>query len=205
MYNFSILGSIDIFVHSPRLIKLLKLASQSTSYFLLSFKISGIIFLTLCLPTLLAMFKIVEISEYKNDQKRIKKFVLETLSEFGFKHNPQYDRDLEDITSYYQHPHNFWILLENQKKIIGTIAVVKIKPKVAELKRFYVDKAYRSRGLGKTLFEKAINFCQKNHLQTIILESTPNMIQAIKFYTKHGFTTLRQEKGHVYFKKTLEF
>lgn len=151
----------------------------------------------------LTMFRRVEISEHKNDQKKIKNFVLKILSEFGFKYNPKYDQDLEDIVSHYKHPHNFWILLKDQKKIVGTIAITKIKSKVAELKRFYVDKAYRGRGLGKTLFEKAIEFCQKNNFQIIVLESTSNMVQAIRFYKKHGFTIWKKDKGHTWFKKTL--
>jgi glucosamine-phosphate N-acetyltransferase len=74
--------------------------------------------------------------------------------------------------------------------IVGTITVL-VEPKfihdllnVGHIEDVVVDREYNSKGIGRSLMEAAIKFCQKNDCYKIILDCTNDNIG---FYQKFGF------------------
>lgn len=66
----------------------------------------------------------------------------------------------------------------------------------AELVKFYIDKDFRGKGLGKMLMEEIIDFAKKSGYQSIYLESLPEFSTAVSIYEKQGFTYLEKPLGN---------
>ncbi len=94
---------------------------------------------------------------------------------------------------------------EDTGKIIGTIGIKKYKKDIARLKKMYLEKFYRGKGVSQKLFEKAQAFAKKSGYKKIILSTTPQMKGAIKFYEKNGFIKYRvnKRKNQIFFYKNL--
>lgn len=70
-------------------------------------------------------------------------------------------------------------------KAVGCIAVLKIQPGIAELKRFYVQPEFRRFKIGAKLLEYAIlNARQLHHLR---FEVIPTLTKAKQRYESFGF------------------
>jgi putative acetyltransferase len=60
-------------------------------------------------------------------------------------------------------------------------------PKVVELKRVYVNKAYRGNGYSTYIVRKLIHSAREKGYETMILETGQKQIEAISLYKKVGF------------------
>ncbi len=96
-------------------------------------------------------------------------------------------------------------VLEHNKKIIGSVGIIKHKPKLARLKKTYLQKQFRGTGLAQKLLNKAVNFAKQKGYKKIILSTTSQMKAAIKFYQKHGFKKYKtnKKKNQIFFQKQL--
>lgn len=132
------------------------------------------------------------ISFNKNYQKELVEFLDEVLNkEWGSYVSQDKDPDLfsvEDI--YIKNGGNFWLSLNKENNIIGTIAIkiFKLKDKkIAYLKRFYLKKEYRKQGIGKKMLNTTFDFCQNNKINEIVLGTNPESERAIELFRKAGF------------------
>lgn len=83
--------------------------------------------------------------------------------------------------------------------MIGTIALLKYKNfNFGVLKRFAVKKEYRRKGVGKKLIGTLIEFAKSKKLNSIILQTTTEMVAANKVYEKFGFKKI-EKPGNVNF------
>lgn len=110
--------------------------------------------------------------------------------------------DLEDIKQYYKD--NFWIAL-SERKIIGSIGL-KIEENKAQIKRVYVAKEHRHKGIGTLLYKKLENAAIKNNVYNLYLNAGTNLLNAHKFYEKFGYINCGiSENGNSYvYKKRIE-
>ncbi|HJH32085.1 MAG TPA: GNAT family N-acetyltransferase [Methanosarcinaceae archaeon] len=131
----------------------------------------------------------------------VKELVLGVLKEQGFGYDPTKDFDLDDINGYYlQSDGVFYIGIVNGE-MIGTSAVRRTGKEQCEIKRIYVKKEFRGRGLGRKLFLKAVEFARVNY-SIVVLKTDAKLTDAIGLYLKNGFSVIKEEKGVVYFEKT---
>ncbi|HDS11694.1 MAG TPA: N-acetyltransferase [Candidatus Wirthbacteria bacterium] len=87
--------------------------------------------------------------------------------EFASPVSPQIDPDLFAIEDYYQKTGgNFWIALDKDQ-VIGTIALINIGQNRGLLKRMYVQKEYRGKGVAQELLQTLLEFAQKNSFGVI--------------------------------------
>lgn len=95
---------------------------------------------------------------------------------------------------------------EYKGKIIGSVGIKKQINGIARLKKMYVAKSYRRKGLGEKLYRKAESFVKKQRYKKIILSTTPQMREAIAFYKKNGFNYYRTNKkrNQLFFRKELK-
>jgi ribosomal protein S18 acetylase RimI-like enzyme len=70
---------------------------------------------------------------------------------------------------------------------VGCVAVRKMAPGVAELKRFYVQPAFRKFKIGAKLLEQANNQAKHLQFQAIRLEVIPSLTKAKELYRSFGF------------------
>src|SRR5829696_636265 len=81
------------------------------------------------------------------------------FAEYGLTFEPAgYDADLTRIRgSYFRSGGAFWVL-EDEGRVVGTVAVSPLSPAEVEIKRVYLDAALRGRGWGRALVEHAISW-----------------------------------------------
>lgn len=146
------------------------------------------------------MYRILEYKDKYN--KKINDFVISIyVEEHGFEEHRTIIKD-DDNSIYSRSGGELWIALDENDDIIGTIAVYKHDKKNIELKRLYVRKDYRGKGVSKELYEKAMTYCKKNKFERIFLGTYDRLETAIYFYLKRGFKEIEhknEENGARFF------
>lgn len=88
---------------------------------------------------------------------------------------------------HYNHSCNFWYATDLQGKILGSIGLKKINHDTAEIKKFFVIKSYRGKGVAQKLMSTLVKNAFKHHFKFLVLGTVGHLEAAQKFYTKHGF------------------
>ena len=100
--------------------------------------------------------------------------------------------DLLDIESnYFNAGGYFWVAKEN-RKVVGTIALMNEGNGIGFLKKFFVYEQFRGtpHHLGQALYAELLKFAKTNNIKQIYLTTPKNTERAHKFYTKAGFVLL---------------
>lgn len=129
-------------------------------------------------------------------------FVTGVLSGEGFDYDPLKDSDLDDIEGTYLRNGGAFFLFLYAGEVIGTSAVKALDPGVCEIKRIYVKKECRGKGIGSALFRKALGHAEDN-FSHIVLKTDQSLKRAMSMYLKSGFTVIKEENGTLYFEKTM--
>ncbi len=93
-------------------------------------------------------------------------------------------------TFYYNHSCNFWYAVNEEGKIIGSIGLKKINKTKGEIKKFFVLKDYRGKGIAHKLMNVLANAALKHGFKSLYLGTVDTLKAAHKFYTKYGFRKL---------------
>ena len=112
--------------------------------------------------------------------------VAETLREFGFKHDPELDADLEDPGGTYV---ALWIALAGGE-VAGSVALRDLGDDAYKLKRMYLLPAHRGRGLGRRLLATALDWARANDARVVRLDTAEGMVAARRLYESAGFVQL---------------
>jgi GNAT superfamily N-acetyltransferase len=95
-------------------------------------------------------------------------------------------------------------------KVIGTSAMVLVKPRVFELAKMSVDRAFQGKGVGRLLIEASIEFARKKAGTEIFLITNNKLIPALNLYKSSGFNLdldyddNRYERGNTKMKLDLD-
>lgn len=104
--------------------------------------------------------------------------------------------DILDIYSnYINDGGNFWIALNDNGEVVGSIGLQRKTNEVAVLKKFFVYKDYRGNelGTGKKLYEALLDFAKKQGFSKIILDTPSKATRSHGFYKKVGFKEIDKE------------
>ncbi|MCS7236658.1 MAG: GNAT family N-acetyltransferase [Thermoguttaceae bacterium] len=123
------------------------------------------------------------------DAEQIKELVFSVMREFGLSPEPNgLDSDLDDIEGNYLRGGGLFEVVETPDgKIVGTAGLMIRPAGVAELRKMYVRKDLRRRGLGKTLLEHMLAHAEKQGIHEVELETNSCLQDAIRLYVKYGF------------------
>lgn len=94
----------------------------------------------------------------------------------------------------YNHSCNFWYAVNEKGKIIGSIGLKRIDDKCGELKKFFIQKEYRGKGVAQKLLKTLIDTASKHRFSWIYLGTLERLEAAQQFYKKHGFTRIPQSQ-----------
>lgn len=98
------------------------------------------------------------------------------------------DRDLADIEANYWNAGGAFLVLLDGTTIIGTVALRRDANACCELCRMYLHASYRGRGLGRRLFERAVEEAMDGGAVEMRLETSAVLTEAIALYQANGFT-----------------
>ena len=123
------------------------------------------------------------------DREEVTRLVYSVLKEYGLELDPgATDADLADIEqSYLARGGAFFVLEEQGGSIIGAYGLYPIDSQTCELRKMYLDKSHRGKGLGKSLLEGALAEARKLGFQRMTLETASVLKEAIALYESYGF------------------
>ena len=88
---------------------------------------------------------------------------------------------------------NFWVAVED-KKLIGTIALIDFDKGQAALRKMFVHKDYRGKekGVGQLLLDTLLAWCKQKNIFEIYLGTVEQLHAAKRFYVKNGFVKIEK-------------
>jgi ribosomal protein S18 acetylase RimI-like enzyme len=95
--------------------------------------------------------------------------------------------ELAGLPGKYTPPDGCLLLARFHEQNVGCIALRAIEPGIAELKRLFVQAAFRGRGIGKSLIEHALGFARHAGYRAVRLDTLREMNAAVALYTASGF------------------
>ena len=129
------------------------------------------------------------------DGEQIRDLVYTVLDEYGLKPDPaSTDADLDDIEqSYFAQGGTFQVLAEENGSIIGAYGLYRMNGHTCELRKMYLHRAYRGKGLGKRLLDDALANARGLGFGRVVLETASVLTEAIGLYERCGFTPYRPD------------
>ncbi len=131
------------------------------------------------------------------DGRAIRKLVYEVLEEYGLMPDPDTtDADINDIDSaYFKRGGVFYILEEQDGAAIGCYGLYPVGHRACELRKMYLVRAHRGKGLGRFMLEDALAKARRMEFKTVVLETASVLKEAIDLYERYGFG--RYEPEHI--------
>jgi len=124
------------------------------------------------------------------DCEQIRDLVYRVLAEYGFRPDPGCtDADLTDIEqAYFAHGGAFYVLESQDSSVIGAYGLYRMDEHTCELRKMYLHRDFRGRGLGKRLLEDALTQARELGFTKVALETASVLKEAIALYQSYGFT-----------------
>lgn len=102
-----------------------------------------------------------------------------------------FESELNTLNIQYNLPCGALVLVLDENDFeIGCVGIRKLDGKTSELKRMYVKKEFRNKGIGKKLLQMVIEESKKLGYEKIQLDTISTMKEAIYLYEKFGFVEI---------------
>jgi ribosomal protein S18 acetylase RimI-like enzyme len=98
--------------------------------------------------------------------------------------------EIAHLPGPYAPPDGALLLAFRNSDVLGCIALKRLTPEVAEIKRLYVVQQGRGLGVGKALVAAILKEAARLGYREIKLDTLPHMIQAIALYRSFGFAPI---------------
>ncbi|OGM09060.1 hypothetical protein A2159_02830 [Candidatus Woesebacteria bacterium RBG_13_34_9] len=121
--------------------------------------------------------------------EEVKQVVFSGMRELRCGYDPLTDlrnEDLEKIEKIYSGKGKFWIALHHQK-VVGTVALLEYNSEIAFLKRLFLMKVYRKKGIGWKLLKTALDYGKKQGFRKIQLITSIYAKDAQNLFERNGF------------------
>ncbi len=130
------------------------------------------------------------------DIEQVKKIVFTALAEYGLTHDSiGVDSDLEDIeANYIRTGGMFEIVEDDDGQIIGCVGLHRISDGVCELRKMYLEREVRGKGLGKRLLERCVEQARRLGYRRVELETAAPLKEAISLYERYGFRPIESDR-----------
>jgi putative acetyltransferase len=89
----------------------------------------------------------------------------------------------------------FEVIEHDGRALVGSVGIYPLDAQNCELRKMYLAASMRSRGLGKLLLERALNFAREAGFRSVMLETASVLKDAIALYERYGFRPV--ESAHL--------
>ena len=129
------------------------------------------------------------------DRDEVTRLVYGVLREYNIEPDPNVtDADLEDIEqSYFARSGTFFVLEDQDGSIIGACGLYPLENQTCELRKMYLDKSHRGKGLGRLLLDSALAQARELGFKRVTLETASVLKEAIALYESYGFEKYEPE------------
>lgn len=135
------------------------------------------------------MVSLLRIDKGKTYLTAIRKLFTEYATELGEDLGFQnFERELKDPFVKYGAPYGSLWLAFSGNVAIGCIALQRIDEETCEMKRLYVQPAFRGQGIASMLVNKLLEDAIKLGYRVMVLDTLNRLQPAIQLYLKAGFT-----------------
>ena len=119
--------------------------------------------------------------------------------EYGFDHTfePYVAGPMAEFVKSQTEKDRLWIV-EKDKHIMGSIAIVKFSEQEAQLRWLILHPEIRGCGIGKTLVEEAVKFSKKSDYDSIFLWTLDILPSALWLYKSAGFQLTEKKKHRIW-------
>jgi ribosomal protein S18 acetylase RimI-like enzyme len=111
--------------------------------------------------------------------------------------------EIDRLADYYaERQGSFWVAYHGAR-LAGMFGLERVGTPRAELRRMYVDPAYRKRGLARMMLEHAERICREAGTGVLTLSTSELQQAALAFYRGAGYRLVREEVGAAQSNKTV--
>jgi GNAT superfamily N-acetyltransferase len=109
-----------------------------------------------------------------------------------------FSEELAALPGPYAAPEGAILLAKQGDHVLGCIALKRLEPGIAEIKRLYVRPQARGTGVAKALIAGIVEEARMLGYHEIKLDTLPSMKAAIALYLAHGFMPIPAYGSHPY-------
>ncbi len=123
------------------------------------------------------------------DIPAVTEVIFAALVEYGLRPDPDgTDADLKDIEgNYLARRGAFEVVQLPDGRIVGSAGLLQITPRRAELRKMYLAKRWRGRGIGRRLLERMLAAARRLGYPEVFLQTNSVLVEAVKLYESAGF------------------
>ncbi len=140
------------------------------------------------------MIKIIKAKQ--SDIPEVKILVADSLREYHLEFDPLgTDKDLEDIQEEYFNNKGVFktVIKQPGREIIACYGLYRIANGTCELRKMYLTKDMRGKGVGRQMMNDAFIEAKRLGYKKIILETNSILKEAVSMYKKYGFVEYSPE------------
>ncbi|MDG6190247.1 GNAT family N-acetyltransferase [Lactococcus formosensis] len=98
--------------------------------------------------------------------------------------------DLQDIHAHYS---QFWLAVDEEKGVVGTLGIIKFNAQQAVLKKMFVNVEYRGKSVAQLLLDNLFEYCCIEDIKEIYLGTVEQFKTAHRFYEKNDFILINEK------------
>jgi putative acetyltransferase len=111
--------------------------------------------------------------------------------------------EIDRIAEYYGERQGAFFVVYDGEKLAGVFGLERLGTEAAELRRMYVDGAYRRRGLARMMLSYAEQTCREAGTRLLTLSTSELQQAALAFYRASGYRLVSEETGAAQSNKTV--
>jgi ribosomal protein S18 acetylase RimI-like enzyme len=111
--------------------------------------------------------------------------------------------EIDRLTEYYASKQGAFFVAHDGDALAGMFGLEGLGTPSAELRRMYVDVAYRGRGLAPAMLDQAESVCRAAGTPLLMLSTSELQQAALAFYRKSGYRLVREETAAAQTNKTI--
>jgi putative acetyltransferase len=101
-----------------------------------------------------------------------------------------FDNEMAQIDNKYSLPNGMLWVVQEAERLVGCVGFKHLDNTTAEVKRLYVQPAFRGQQLGDKLMQVVVDTTRKLGYQRLVLDTVPQTVAAQALYLRMGFTPI---------------